>query len=508
LRSAGVVDFRDNKFFYRALEKWEGEPVKIKNKSRAVVQFVLVLLLAVVAQSASAQSLTTTFNDNNGCAGNYFDLEVIGGSAITISSFDVNMESGTHDVSVYWRPGTSFGFEGNATGWLLLGSDNGIASNGGGNPTPVAVGGLTLQPGETYGFLVGTTDGNYINYTNGGGAPAVYSNADIRLTTDVSICDPLLTGGLNIPRIWNGTVYYGDALEPAEGTAVIAVDKVFDDGNNETEVTLTLQCTSGSYAPASVTVLPGESQAEHIFVIDQIPTGAPNRCTVVETPVDGYDAYYRCPQEASTSDVDGDVCGTGVEEMPAGTTACGWLDVAEGDVNRCYITNAPTPVDVDVTKVWDIFGEGGEAFGTDVRLTLHCDAEIVGGEFVGGGEWIRNKRIKEGDYVDEDGEYTGQATVTYKVIPDWYRTANNPDNQKYTKCWVTENIKADAVEIENGCGDTEETSTLRLTVGQGDECTVTNTVFFEGIPTLSQYGMALMALLMLGVGFIGMRRFI
>ncbi|MBT8060186.1 MAG: IPTL-CTERM sorting domain-containing protein [Gammaproteobacteria bacterium] len=32
-------------------------------------------------------------------------------------------------------------------------------------------------------------------------------------------------------------------------------------------------------------------------------------------------------------------------------------------------------------------------------------------------------------------------------------------------------------------------------------------MFFEGIPTLSQWGMALMALLMLGVGLVGFRRF-
>ncbi|NNJ79124.1 MAG: IPTL-CTERM sorting domain-containing protein, partial [Xanthomonadales bacterium] len=45
----------------------------------------------------------------------------------------------------------------------------------------------------------------------------------------------------------------------------------------------------------------------------------------------------------------------------------------------------------------------------------------------------------------------------------------------------------------------------------GDEeagCDVEGTVFFEGIPTLSQYGMAIMVLLMLGVGFVGMRRFV
>jgi hypothetical protein len=39
-------------------------------------------------------------------------------------------------------------------------------------------------------------------------------------------------------------------------------------------------------------------------------------------------------------------------------------------------------------------------------------------------------------------------------------------------------------------------------------CDVEGTVFFEGIPTLSQYGLAIMALLMLGVGFVGMRRFV
>ena len=41
----------------------------------------------------------------------------------------------------------------------------------------------------------------------------------------------------------------------------------------------------------------------------------------------------------------------------------------------------------------------------------------------------------------------------------------------------------------------------------GDSCTITNTIFFEGIPTLNQYGLALMALLMLGIGLVGFRRF-
>ena len=44
----------------------------------------------------------------------------------------------------------------------------------------------------------------------------------------------------------------------------------------------------------------------------------------------------------------------------------------------------------------------------------------------------------------------------------------------------------------------------------GDEiaCEIVNTVFFEGIPTLNQYGMAILALLMLGVGLVGFRRLV
>ena len=60
----------------------------------------------------------------------------------------------------------------------------------------------------------------------------------------------------------------------------------------------------------------------------------------------------------------------------------------------------------------------------------------------------------------------------------------------------------DAVEVDNGCDN------ITVSHGQGAECLITNTVFFEGIPTLSQYGMAIMALLMLGVGLVGFRRFV
>ena len=66
------------------------------------------------------------------------------------------------------------------------------------------------------------------------------------------------------------------------------------------------------------------------------------------------------------------------------------------------------------------------------------------------------------------------------------------------------------------CDDDAESSvapggTLDILIadaGNTITCTVTNTfVFFEGIPVLNRYGLALLALLMLGIGVIGFRRF-
>ena len=65
---------------------------------------------------------------------------------------------------------------------------------------------------------------------------------------------------------------------------------------------------------------------------------------------------------------------------------------------------------------------------------------------------------------------------------------------------------ASGVEMINGCGT--HSDPIVLSPGAAADCDITYTIFFEGIPTLSQWGMAIMALLMMGVGFIGFRRFV
>jgi hypothetical protein len=69
-------------------------------------------------------------------------------------------------------------------------------------------------------------------------------------------------------------------------------------------------------------------------------------------------------------------------------------------------------------------------------------------------------------------------------------------------CNVWDTVQDSAVETKTDCGP------MAISPGNGNSCTFYYTVFFEGIPTLSQYGLAIMALLMLGVGFVGFRRFV
>jgi hypothetical protein len=340
-----------------------------------------------------------------------------------------------------------------------------------------------------------------------------YELTDITCSGDVNSTTTTSDTGVQIGLVDGEEITCTFTNSAIARTALIAVQKFFTDGNDETPVTLTLKCTSGFYAPATVTVDPDEfapgSAFEHIFVIDLIPQGAPNPCTVVEEPVPGYDPTYICGQDGSTSPVDHTLCNP-FADFSDGTTACGWLDVQADDTNLCGIFNRPAPVDVDVHKVWEIVGATQADFSADVRISLTCDARIVDGDPIGDGEWRAYSWLHEedGDFDDEDDEYTGMGTANFEVIPEFYSTAIDPDDQEYTECWANENIQDNAVEVTNGCGVDAESSTLEVAVGMGDECTITNTVFFEGIPTLSQWGMAIMALLMLGAGMVGFRRII
>ncbi len=97
-----------------------------------------------------------------------------------------------------------------------------------------------------------------------------------------------------------------------------------------------------------------------------------------------------------------------------------------------------------------------------------------------------------------DDNFT-QVTVTDSsglFEADWYA---DPDGG--TTCQVS-TVYADLRIQSTSCG-------FSFDVGDSAAgCDVGGAVFFEGIPTLSEHGMAILVLLMLGVGFIGFRRIV
>lgn len=159
-------------------------------------------------------SITTIFTGGNGQSGNMFDLTVVGASPITITGFDIHVDNtNLHTAEVYYVTGggTYVGNEANAGAWTLMGSEQ-VTGAGVGSPTPLNVGGLTVNPGETYGLYVTMSTCTCIDYTNGPLGP--YSNADVQLDLGTGNAYPF--GMAFTPRIWNGTLYY-DIADAAPG---------------------------------------------------------------------------------------------------------------------------------------------------------------------------------------------------------------------------------------------------------------------------------------------------
>jgi hypothetical protein len=210
-------------------------------------------------------------------------------------------------------------------------------------------------------------------------------------------------------------------------------------------------------------------------------------CEVWEDPVvPGYTPSYDCDSNTLATCDSGEP--SDLDEFYQGPCVFSNVDTSEiGEdawQHLCMIRNYPDPVPVVINKTWILEGTGGDYIDPYYQLKLTCTNEIVTeGAYYKGGLWS----IK---FHNESG--TSDAQYTAWVIPDW---------DGGTSCEVYESRQDQAVEIDNGC------TNLLAQLGDGDECTITNTVWFEGIPTLNQYGIALLALLMLGMGMVGFRRF-
>lgn len=231
---------------------------------------------------------------------------------------------------------------------------------------------------------------------------------------------------------------------------------------------VTLSCNTGLPLQQSQEI---STDQNVVFVVESYDDGELD-CEVTESVPEGYDAQY---------------------------SNCEYTDLPWSATETCNITNTPLPVTVEATKDWVIEGSGGDSLDPGYKLKLTCEDEIVNGDecqgmsSVGVGDDY-GYHCQEGTWSykwwNESG--TDDATYTAAVIPDW---------DGGTSCWVEESVYDDSIEIGNGCND------LHVAIAEGDECTITNTVFYEGIPALNPYGLVILTLSMLGLGFTAFRRY-
>ncbi len=256
---------------------------------------------------------------------------------------------------------------------------------------------------------------------------------------------------------------------------VFTVTKDFSD-DNPAPVDVFISCNDGLPLKSNATITdPTANNGFHYvdFIVKSYQPGRLN-CEIWEEPVpNGYSAKY------VASDDNGN----------------GFADVIGNDKNRCFyegveagtftceVRNRLDDTTVMVNKEWL-----GDIVDADVSLTASARWKCFR---------VRNKPA--GPLMSMSGSMSFQGAKDSNYITDIY-----PDFAGNSYCTVTEAHMGSEVET-----DSSECDQVPVLVGADPvpSCTIYNTVFFEGIPTLSQYGLALLALLMLGLGMAGFRKF-
>jgi hypothetical protein len=219
---------------------------------------------------------------------------------------------------------------------------------------------------------------------------------------------------------------------------------------------VTLTCNGGLPLQQDFTIA-GNEQIGVVFVVTNLPESGAD-CEVTESGgPDGYTPVFNSGE------------------------GCAWQGVT-GGYYICEILNQADPAEFTVTKHWVIEGAGDDVLQqADIRI--YCNNFITDGYY--------------SDYLGYGYEYHADLSGDGDSVTVEVDTSSRP-----AECIAEEHISQSGVESENDC------DARTIPAGGSSSCTITNTVFFEGIPTLSQYGLALLAVLMLGVGFVGLRRFI
>jgi hypothetical protein len=267
---------------------------------------------------------------------------------------------------------------------------------------------------------------------------------------------PTYSADCNIIGVVSASTYSCEVTN-AETVARFHVTKEFSDGSTDAaEVTLT--CDTGLPLTQSLTIAGGDP-AGVTFVVTDYVDGTMS-CSVTEvTNTPGYDPD---------------------------TTGCVWDNLMTADSPfSCVVNNTAQDATFTAWMEWNINLEGGDAVDEDVLVTIECTSEITDTSGISSDCGINCWRATD---VLGDGDSLWVDVST--LLGD-------------ASCTASQESLPSGVEPSGDCGGTHT-----IPAGGSDSCTFVNTVFFEGIPTLNQYGLAILALLMLGVGFVGFRRFV
>ena len=287
-----------------------------------------------INQNKFSETLETTFNNNNGYSGNYFQIDVLKSGGITVSNMAGNFGT-TGGAGVWVRDGAI----GNApgTGWSQVAS----ATISGTNKQTFSTN-FTLAQGTYTMFFANTGGGSGVaslNYTNGTGVGNVAAqNSDLKIyegygTSDIAPNTGSWSGngyGFS-PRIWNGSLTY-TAATPTIASSSLSSDNNYLDvtiseavyntnagsgalessdfsltfaqnSGNATAATISSIKKNDNTAEGSATALSGGETVIRVFLsISGLPSGVE---AITITPVNGSSIYNTTGQAMGSSESTG-----------------------------------------------------------------------------------------------------------------------------------------------------------------------------------------------------------
>ena len=223
--------------------------------------------------NGGANSITTTFANNNGAGGTMFEVTA-GPQPVTITGLESNWTSATADAEVFFKSGTYIGFETNASAWTSVGRSGVFNTNGSGNPTLFPISFSVIIPaGQTYSFYVHSHTGS-LGYTNGtteGNLFVTDGNVSIFEGIGLSSGAPFGTSRFS-PRVWNGNLLYN---LPGQGGGTPTVSYLWTEGSPTGPVVGTTD---------SIQVCPGDTTTYFLTVTDSAGCSSTDEVTVTVNP--------------------------------------------------------------------------------------------------------------------------------------------------------------------------------------------------------------------------------